>query len=72
MTNLNIKLEGRKLILKFEAMAFFRREILRQANFRSQAKTFLGANFEVKIEARPTFRPGPVNGARPGFIVWRD
>ena len=46
--------------------------MLGQANIWSQAKTFFGGeggNFEAKIEARPTTRPGQANGARPGFIV---
>ena len=27
-----------------------------------------GGNFKSKIKARPTLRPGKVNGANPGFI----
>ena len=58
MKTLNLKLEGRKIILKFEARYSL-----------GQAKTFWEANFEAKIEARPTLRSGQANGARPGFIV---
>ena len=58
MKTLNLKLEGRNIILKFEARYSL-----------GQAKTFWEANFEAKIEARPTLRSGQANGARPGFIV---
>ena len=64
MKTLNLKLEGRKIILKFEA-----RYSLGQADFWGKAKTFWEANFEAKIEARPTLRSDQANGARPGFIV---
>ena len=67
MTTLNLKLEGRKIILKW-GQAFFRDQILDQANFWSQAKTFggqlLGQNWGQAI-----LRLGQANWARPGFIV---
>ena len=52
-----------------EAKHYLRGQIWGQANFWSQAKNLFGANFEAKIGARPTLRPGQANGARPGQVL---
>ena len=58
------KVRRKKNYFEIWGQAFFRGQILCQANFWSRAK-----NFEAKIEAKPTLRSGQANGARLGFIV---
>ena len=59
---------------KSKAKSNFRPNIFQKPNLRpgqllKPGHKLFGANFGAKIEARPTFRPGQTNGARPGFIV---
>ena len=61
MFNVNkYKVWKEKNIFKFEAKHFFKGQNWGQANFWIQAKYLFGANFEAKIEARPTLRPDQV------------
>ena len=73
MTTLKPKVGRKKNYIEIWGQAFLDAKFYARPTFEAKPKLFLGGggNFEAKIEARLTLRPGPANGARPDFIVCR-